>query len=73
MLFKKVVQKISKKSCKVDELLEECWRIGESRGHDQVFNKSIAGPKCCCAQISLRNFDHVVNIAVIQLSKILSI
>ena len=41
----------------VHEVLEYSWGIGESKGHDLIFEEAITSPECCFPFIAFSNTD----------------
>ena len=53
----------------IHEMLEGCGGIGHSEGHDQVFERAIAGAKGCFPFVPRGNADIVVAPVNVELGK----
>jgi len=56
----------------VDEGLERCRSVGESKGHHQIFEMAIACAKRCFPLVPFGNADSMVSFTEIKLGKDLS-
>ena len=51
----------------VDQILERSGSVGETKGHDVVFEETISGAECCIPLITRLDSDEVVSSSEINL------